>query len=196
MKRIIVLGSFICLFAFLSVISAENGPVVSMEFYLNSNDTIALENVSARQGEPTLSLTSSDYKAALTDTNGRASYAIYFNSGLLLAEERADGENSISVRERSRHLLSFPYSGNSGKITVYHSGLELTSFNISSLCNSDYICGSYENSLSCPSDCPVQDSNAQTKSQNETHVVIIVAFMLVLGILFAVYRKFRTAKQL
>jgi len=195
MKKILVLV-IICIFAFENISLAQKGSVVSVEFYLNNNDTITLENISAREGDLTLSQESSDYKAVLTDAGGKALYAIYFDSGLLLTEARSDGKNTLFVREKSRHLLKVPYSGNVGEFTIYHSGLELNSFNLSILCLPDSICGRYESNISCPQDCQKNDGADPAQSGTEKYIPLAIGLILILLVGGALYWLIKRKRSL
>ena len=60
-----------------------------------------------------------------------------------------------------------PYLGNFGRFEVGNGNKVLLSYDLQGLCNGNGYCDKFENTLSCPADCPIKDSDGICLPEND-----------------------------
>jgi len=139
MKKMI----FLVLMIILAVFVGAEETILQFDFWVNLDNTIAIENVKTIVGSG-FDQEYVNYEDYFLEVGG---YKTYFPVMFRVMTNPPRNMDKVLVRKK------LPYNGNTEVVRIYKQDDLLFSFSLSGLCNQDSVCNGYENSLSCASDC-------------------------------------------
>lgn len=139
--------------------------ILKVNLWIAKNNTITPQNIKATIGFPDQEDPAGfDYKLIWADRNNTL-----YSTGIYPNFRRIDTTEDV---EHVFITQKLPYRGNIGKLRVsYFNGTResvLWSYDLRKLCNRDKICNTYENYLSCPSDCNLKNKDNVCIPQYDT----------------------------
>jgi hypothetical protein len=181
----------VLLFAVL-VESACAERILSISFTIDRNESVQLISLKATEGKSTIYIPRGSYSLIITGQD---------NESVLLQEDMdiifEDGINETMV------FLREPYDPDMRRLFLYKNSRQIFYSDIA-FCDRNGVCDYYENSMTCPSDCPAgkNDSNntsglfAPDKKEDFPYAsIVLLAFIVVLMIVaFMFYRKKQAQK--
>lgn len=151
----IIFAITLLLFTFSVPVFAEK--VLLVDFSISNNDSVALNDVMVVNGNPTMS-SEGDYTLKLLDSSGNA-----INSQFAPIEFFISGIGDVNTTLVESRFSKFE---NARKLRVLHNDKVIFESPIA-LCDNNKMCDNYENSLSCPNDCPSGSSDKYCDHQKD-----------------------------
>jgi len=118
------------------------------------------------------SIESGEYKITVLNSNEETIYETYYTPSFevyptVIDPETGEEVSTVLEQEDTSEYFIFDYSLNPSKITVSKDGESVFEAEIGSLiCNQDSACNNYENSVSCPADCPLEEGDGFCSSES------------------------------
>lgn len=146
MKTILLLFSIL---SFLFYVSFSQY-VLSITLEIYKNDSIKIEEIKVRPGNPTAIEIPGNYKLQILDKNKRIINETKFRAIFYILSDPPTPTNSAYFHVRFLYDKNVEYK----YLKIYKDEREIFSTEFS-LCNLNGICEEYESYLSCPTDCPL-----------------------------------------
>ncbi|MEW5996177.1 MAG: hypothetical protein AB1657_01120 [Candidatus Micrarchaeota archaeon] len=145
------------------VVAFSYGLVADILFEIDQNDGVALRALFIGEGEPTRFLEEGPYSASLLDSSGNAVSSRNFPVTFALLGEPPTPLETVPVAVR------LPYAEGARKLEIRHGSAIIFSRELPGPyeCNSNGVCDARETSVTCPSDCSVENADGYCAGLSE-----------------------------
>lgn len=134
-------------------LAAQSNDVLVLSAWIYKNDSVVLNDIYVSKGKYDEANPNQDTYLIQVVQNGKLRYSSYFPIFFEILTEPPTEVDRILL---SRNL---PYFGNNASITIYKEGSLIFEYDLNKLCDNNGSCDKFENHLSCPYDCPLNQSD-------------------------------------
>jgi len=127
--------------------------ILRVDLFAYENGSVEFAgNMHVLQGAMTPMPAVSDYKINFEDDQSRVLSTHFFMVSFW-------GGEPVAHLDRTNLFLKLPYNRNASNLIVYVNGSRTLTVSLDVLCNSDGVCSTHENTVSCPEDCPTDEKD-------------------------------------
>jgi hypothetical protein len=165
--------------------------ILSISFTADRNGSVELKTLKASEGKSTIYVAPGDYSLVITGEDNRS---VLLQESLDITFENGQNQSVVFLRE--------PYDPDMRRLFLYKDSKQIFYSDIA-FCNRNGVCDYYENSMTCPSDCPAGKNDSSTsglfapdkKEDSQNMGCVLLVFIVVLMIAaFIFYRKKQAQK--